>query len=89
MPDQRFKCRPIGHHAVALVGLAGLADGGVEVGPFLGLVLGLEEVAHGAEAVGVAPCLTGRQVAGLGQEDVGCAEVLLDALDGARAGRRV
>lgn len=37
-----------------MVGLAGLADGGVEFGPLLGFVLGFEEVADGAEAVGVA-----------------------------------
>jgi hypothetical protein len=35
-----------------LVGFAGLADGGVEVGPFLRLVLGLEEMTYGAEAAG-------------------------------------
>ena len=45
---------PIGHGAVGLVGLAGLADGVVEVGPLLGLVLGLEEVTDGAEAAGEA-----------------------------------
>jgi len=49
----RIERLPIGHRAVGLVGLAGLADGGVEVGPLLGFVLGFGQVADGAEAVGV------------------------------------
>ncbi len=52
--NQVFERSPIGHRAVGLVGLAGLADGGVKLGPFLRLVLGFEEVAQVAEAVGVA-----------------------------------
>ena len=47
LTDQLFEGCPIGHRAVGLVALAGLADGGVEFRPFLGLVLGLEEVARG------------------------------------------
>jgi len=43
---------PGGHVAVGLVGLAGLAEGVVEVGPLVGLVFGFEEVADGAEAAG-------------------------------------
>ena len=54
----------IRHLAAGLVSFAGLADGVVEFGPFLGFVLGFEEVADGAEAVGVA-------LAGLGEQDVG------------------
>ena len=40
------------HLTAGLVGLTGLADGGVEARPLLGFVLGLEEVADGAEAAG-------------------------------------
>jgi hypothetical protein len=46
---------PVGHGAVGLVGLAGFADGGVEFGPLLRLVLGLKQVADGAEGVGQLP----------------------------------
>lgn len=42
----------------------------MQFGPLLGLVLGLEQVPHGTEPLGVA-------LAGLGQEHVGRAEVLL------------
>ncbi len=45
---------PVGDHSVRLISLAGLADGVMEFGPFLGRVLGFEQVAYGAEAVGVA-----------------------------------
>ena len=51
------KVVPRGHRAIGLVALASGADGGVEVGPLLGLVLGLEEVADGEE--------TARGVSGL------------------------
>ncbi|RLJ02121.1 MAG: hypothetical protein DRP08_04830 [Candidatus Aenigmatarchaeota archaeon] len=44
---------PVEHDAVSLVGFPGVADGVVEVWPFLRFVLGFEEVADGAEAAGV------------------------------------
>ena len=53
----------------------------MEIVPFLRLVLGLDEVADGAEAVGIA-------LAALAQQDVGGPKVLLDALDTAQAGVR-
>jgi len=40
---------PVGHRAVGLVALPGGADGGVEVGPGLRLVLGFVQVADGAD----------------------------------------
>lgn len=50
LADRRLQSRPVEHRAGGLVGLAGFADGGVEVGPLLGLVLGLEQVADRTEA---------------------------------------
>ena len=47
---------PGGHRTVSLIRLACSSNGGVKFRPLLGLVLGLEEVADGAEAAGVAPC---------------------------------
>lgn len=47
--DQWF---PAGHDAVGVVRSASFPDGSVEFGPLLGLVLGLEEMANGAEAAG-------------------------------------
>lgn len=44
---------PVGDGAVGPVGLAGFADGGVEVRRLLGLALGFVHVAAGAEAAGV------------------------------------
>ena len=48
--DEVFKGRPIGHRAVGPVGLAGGADGGVEVGPLLRLISSLREMTDGVEA---------------------------------------
>ena len=62
-PDSLGKRLPIGNGALVLIRLPGLADGGMEVRPFLGVVLGFEEVADGAEVMGVA-------LAGLGWQDV-------------------
>lgn len=41
---------PIDHLVGSMVRLSDLTDGDVEVGPVLGFVLGLEEVADAAEA---------------------------------------
>lgn len=49
-----FKPIPIRHLPRRLVMRPGLANCGVQLGPFLRLVLGLEQVPDGAEAVGVA-----------------------------------
>jgi len=76
---KRGKLIEIRHLAAALVGFAGTADGVVEFGPLLGLVLGFEEVAYGVEAVAVA-------LAGLGEQDIGGSQVFSNALDAAGAG---
>ena len=52
---------PVRHLLPRLVVRPDVADGGVQFRPLLGLVLGLEQVPHGAEAVGVA-------LAGFGQK---------------------
>ena len=54
----------IGHRSIALIGLVGLTDGGVEVGPHPGLVLGFVKVVDDAEAVGVAVTRFGEQHVG-------------------------
>ena len=48
---------PVRHGAIRLVRLAGIADRGVQLRPFLTLVLGLEQMPNGAEAVGYPPDL--------------------------------
>jgi hypothetical protein len=70
---------PIGNRTVGLMCLPRGADGGVEVGPSLGFVLGFVQVADRAEAVGVA-------VARFGEQDVGSADVLFDARETRGAG---
>ena len=50
----------VGQAVGDLIPLAGLADGGVEVGQLLGLALGFEDVADGAEAAGLAIAVVGR-----------------------------
>ena len=54
LSEHHIECFPVRHIVGRLIRLPGLTDGVVEVGPFLGLVLGFEKVAYGAEAVGVA-----------------------------------
>jgi len=61
---------PVGQRAVGLVALAGFADGGVDLRPFLRFIFGFEEMADGAEAVGVA-------LAGFGEQDEGSAQVVV------------
>ena len=50
-PVQRL---PVRHLLLRLVVRSGVADGGVQLRPLLRLVLGLEQVPHRPEAVGVA-----------------------------------
>lgn len=52
--DYIFHRLPVRHLFPRLVARPGVADGGVKFRPLLGLVLGLEEVLHGAEPVGGA-----------------------------------
>ena len=42
---------PVGDSAIGWVGLAGFADGGVETGPLLGLVLGFVQMADGTKGL--------------------------------------
>jgi len=46
--DSHGQGLPVGHRAVGLVGLAGVASGGIRVRSLLRLVLGLGEEAEGA-----------------------------------------
>jgi len=53
LPQKFLQPLPVRHLLPRLVVRAGVADGGVQLRPLLGLVLGLEQMPHGAEPVGV------------------------------------